>query len=192
MPITDPATELKKDEDGLSKRRMIFDLFLHEDDRISQRTDWFLIFNAILFEAFNAASKEHHRFALGLFGLVVSWLWLMNGMRQQWSSKQLGDRVESPDVMGTEISHEFRQLFEKRRKKMSRLYQWASAVPTFTVTIPLACVLAWAVMLDVPQSLIRFYDWVWISAALVVFAASALTFLVGRRLFGVFKKHVVD
>lgn len=193
MPMPDHTTEAKKESDESSKRRMIFDLFLHEDDRISQRTDWFLISHAILFEAFISVSNERYRLALGLFGLVVSWLWLMNGMRQQWSSKQLGDCVESPTLMGAEISHEFRHLFEKRRKNISRLYQWASAVPTFTVTIPLACVIVWIVLLDVPQSILKFYDWVWISAALTLIAASILTFLVGRRLFVVFKKHhVVD
>ncbi|OGQ51102.1 MAG: hypothetical protein A3J24_11510 [Deltaproteobacteria bacterium RIFCSPLOWO2_02_FULL_53_8] len=187
--MQDHTTEPKKDSDEPSKRRMIFDLFLHEDDRISQRTDWFLISHAILFEAFISVSNERHRLALGLFGLVVGWLWLMNGMRQQWSSKQLGDCVESPSVMGLEISHEFKHLFERRRKSISQLYQWASAVPTFTVTIPLACVIAWVVLLDIPQSIVKFYDWTWVSAALAITAASILTFLVGRRLFGVFKKH---
>ncbi|MBI5885820.1 MAG: hypothetical protein HZB85_04470 [Deltaproteobacteria bacterium] len=191
--MTEQATKTTKDEIGASKTRMIFDLFLHEDDRISQRTDWFLISHAILFEAFASVAKDHHRFAIGLFGLVVGWLWLMNGLRQQWSSKQLGERIETADVMGADISHELRQLFERRRKKMSRLYQWASAVPTFTVTIPLACVITWVVLLDVPQSVMRFYDHGWIVAALALAGASVLTILIGRWLFGSFnKRHAVD
>lgn len=193
MPTPDNTTEPKKEaSDESSKRRMIFDLFLHEDDRISQRTDWFLISHAILFEAFISVSNERHRLALGLFGLTASWLWLMNGMRQQWLSKQLGDSLESSAIMGVEISREFKHLFEKRRKKISHLYHWASAVPTFTFTIPLACVIVWFVLLDVPQSVAKFYDWTWISAALTLTSASALTFLVGRRLFGIFKKHLAD
>jgi len=191
--MTDPTTDTHKDGKGASKTRMIFDLFLHEDDRISQRTDWFLISHAILFEAFASVTKGHHRFAIGLFGLVVSWLWLMNGLRQQWSSKQLGERIESTEVMGADISHELRGIFERRRKKMSRLYQWASAVPTFTVTIPLACVITWAVLLDVPQSAMELYDRGWVIAAIALVASTVLTVLVGRLLFGSFKKrHVVD
>jgi len=191
--MTEQTTELNKNETSASKTRIIFDLFLHEDDRISQRTDWFLISHAILFEAFTSVSKDHHRLAIGLFGLVVSWLWLMNGLRQQWSSRQLGERIETADVMGPDISRELRQLFERRRKKMSRLYQWASAVPTFTVTIPSACVLTWIVLLDVPQSIIKFYDHGWIVAALALAGASVLTVLTGRWIFGSFnKRHVVD
>ncbi|MBI5562671.1 MAG: hypothetical protein HY894_07475 [Deltaproteobacteria bacterium] len=180
MTTNPPDTQTpQKAADEFSKRRMIFDLFLHEDDRISQRTDWFLIFNAILFEAFHAVTRDSQQFALGLFGLIVSWVWLMNGIRQQWTSMQLGNRMGSKDVMGEEISKEYKKIFEERRK-IPAWYGWARAVPSFTVTIPLACVAAWLFMLDFFQNLWGFYNWRWVVAAAIVIGSSLFTYLVEK------------
>src|SRR5262245_44854703 len=47
-------------------RDQLFSFFLHEAETISQRTDWFLLFHAILFEAFAMATHERERLLFGL------------------------------------------------------------------------------------------------------------------------------
>ena len=44
-------------DDKISRERLLQDHYFHEADRMNQRTDWFLIFHAILFEAFFSINK---------------------------------------------------------------------------------------------------------------------------------------
>ena len=84
-----------------SGKRLIYDLYFEEGSRTHQRTDWFLIFHAILLEAFfSEKSRGWAQDVVGSIGLVTSYLWLMAGVRQRWLFMHLGKCMESGQIMG--------------------------------------------------------------------------------------------
>ena len=93
-------------------RRLLFDFFIHEAENIHNRVDWFLIFHAILFEAFLNAHYSVHRITLGTLGCLVSYVWLIAGIRQLWDLRHLVESIKDRAVMGNATADAFTGLYE--------------------------------------------------------------------------------
>src|SRR5208337_825599 len=90
---TQPA---HKDADDLSASKVLLDFYMDEGARMHQRTDWFLIFHAILLEAFlSEKSNGWVQMVVGSIGVVMSFLWLMTGIRHRWIFTHLGNCMTS-------------------------------------------------------------------------------------------------
>jgi hypothetical protein len=131
----------------IKSAKLIYDFYFDEAARLGQRTDWFLIFHAILLEAFFAAPPGIARVIVGTLGLLTSYLWLVTGYRARWLSRHLGACMENPKLMGQEFSRTFERIFEMRRKGLPPWIQWAMPVPAFGVAIPCAFTAAWLALL---------------------------------------------
>lgn len=138
----------RMEEDKLSPARLIYDFYVDEGARLGQRTDWFLIFHAILLEAFFAAPHGAAQLIVGILGLLTSYLWFMTGYRQRWLSRHLGACMGNRNLLGPEVSGIFERIFEVRRKGLPRWVRWAMPVPTFAVVIPFAFTVAWLSLLS--------------------------------------------
>ena len=138
---------------------LLYDFFVDEAARLGQRTDWFLIFHAILFEAFfsvpNAslqpAAAEISQMIVAVIGCLTSYLWFMTGFRQRWLSRHLGECMVQERLMGGDVARLFAAIFEMRRKGLPKVIGWAQPVPTFAVVIPFAFTAAWFALLVVPS-----------------------------------------
>lgn len=142
-------------EDDLSARRVVYDFFMEEASRTHQRTDWFLIFHAILLEAFFAAKPLCLAASIvGLIGVLTAYLWLMTGVRQRWLMMQLGKCMANPALMGRGMSSVYSAVFEARKLRLSRVLRWARPVPVYCVTTPAAFLVGWtglSVWRDLPH-----------------------------------------
>lgn len=177
----------------VSHQTLIFDFFKEEADRLDKRTDWFLIFHAILFEAFFSARDRGFSYvAVGLFGLFTAFLWLAAGARQWWELRQLGACMEDEGLMGKPFAHVYRKIFESRRSLTPWWVRWARPTPAFAIAIPLLCTAVWAHLLGmdpVPALVRRFVPallearhqvlWHIVSAAAIVSAGIALVVWLG-------------
>lgn len=123
--------------------RMLFDLFIHEAENIHNRVDWFLIFHAILFEGFLAAHYLYHRIALSLLGCLISYVWLVAGIRQVWNLNHFIAAVSDDALMGPVAGNVFKGLYEARRTCQPRLMRWFSSVPAFSIVLPIALLSTW-------------------------------------------------
>src|SRR5215471_2780016 len=127
-------------------RRFLFEFFQAEAEYVNQRTDWFLIFHGILFEAF--VSKQEHpryRIILGLIGILISYLWLMAGLKQAWDLKHIVQDITDCSVMGRETAAVLKGIFGYRRKQ-PRPMRWFLTTPAFCIVIPGAFLIAWLLL----------------------------------------------
>lgn len=141
--------ELKSSNDELSGGKYIYDSYFHESDRISSRTDWFLIFHAILFESFFAINHSTARIIIiGTVGILCSLIWWVNGLRAYRISWQLGKLMADEYVTNAEISKMHNRIFEERRNQMDdKRDGWAKHVPLYAVITPFIFVIAWIALL---------------------------------------------
>ncbi|HEY3132510.1 MAG TPA: hypothetical protein VGL91_23870 [Acidobacteriota bacterium] len=118
--------------------QVIFDLAKHEDDTFGQRTDWLLIFHAILLEAFffSTPSFPTGAGAVSLFGLLTGYLWLVTGIRQWWGHKDTWRSLQDSEVVGEDLAIVFQGVSDTRRERQPSWYAWARATPAFAVLIP--------------------------------------------------------
>jgi hypothetical protein len=136
-------------------RNYVKETFFHELDRLSQRTNWFLIFHAALLTAF-VSCKDGVLYIIPFLGILTSYLWFMNGMRCRKALAQVGFYMENLNIMGNSneenidkptpnnIADMHKRLFDDRKKLMNdKPYSWASDVPTFAVAVPALWFLAW-------------------------------------------------
>jgi hypothetical protein len=130
-----------------TSENLIYDFYFDEGARLGQRTDWFLIFHAILLEAFFAAHYRPPQAVIGVLGCLTAYLWFMTGCRQRWLSRHLGACMGSEALMGKTVSHVFEEIFAVRRAGIPKWMQWAMPVPTFAVVIPAAFTIAWSALL---------------------------------------------
>jgi hypothetical protein len=128
-----------------SARRFLFDFFIHETENIHNRVDWFLIFHGILFEAFLAARYPVHRLTLGVLGSLVSYVWLVGGIRQLRNQRELVGAVKNATVMGPEAALLFKRMYENRSAQPGWM-KWASALPAFCIWLPSAVLASWIVV----------------------------------------------
>ena len=136
-------------KEELSGGKYIYDSYFHESDRISSRTDWFLIFHAILFEAFIAITHNTARIIIiGTVGILSSLIWWVNGLRAYRISWQLGKLMADEKVTNGEISKMHNKIFEERRNQMDiKRDGWAKHVPLYAVVTPFIFVSAWIALL---------------------------------------------
>jgi hypothetical protein len=147
-----------------SGKRVIYDLYFEEGSRTHQRTDWFLIFHAILLEAFfSEKSRGWAQDVVGSIGLVTSYLWLMAGVRQRWLFMHLGKCMESGQIMGDAAASMYRGVFKAREVGLTWVVRWARPVACFCVITPAAFVIAWAVLLALIE-----LKWRWLGLLLAV------------------------
>jgi hypothetical protein len=138
-------------------RGLIYDFFQEEGARLGQRTDWFLIFHAILLEAFfnvqdHDANHSWSQLVVGVLGFLVSYLWFVTGFRQRWISRHYAECMKHEGIMGPEVSRLLTNLFDIRRQGLPTLVGWAQPVPTFAVVIPCAFAIAWFILLVLHSS----------------------------------------
>src|SRR4051794_12507044 len=140
----------EKREGDPTARSIVQDFLIHEAARSHERTDWYLIFHAILFEAFFA--KDHPSAVVGSVGFIASFLWVMTGFRQSWLMMHLGRCMASAAIMGPDVSWTFNQIFAARDEGLSawpwRAVKWARPVPVFCVVTPVIFLVAWAILLE--------------------------------------------
>ena len=128
------------------ERRLLFDFFIHEAENLHNRVDWFLIFHGILFEAFLATHYFVHRITLGVLGCVVSYVWLVAGIRQLWDLRQLVSSMGDDSIMGSDAGRVFKELFRARDAIQPSWMRWAKATPAFSIILPFAVLVAWFVI----------------------------------------------
>src|SRR5438128_6090271 len=97
-------------EQGPSHRQLIYDFFMTEAQRIQERTDWFMIFHAILLEAF----FSHRSVTVGLLGVGTAFLWFVVGVRQWLELRQLGQCMGSSALMNRSFAQTYLAIFAAR------------------------------------------------------------------------------
>jgi len=130
-------------EEKPTREKLLYDFYFDEAARLGQRTDWFLIFHAILLEAFFASQDFVPKLVIGPLGWLTSYLWFMTGYRQRWLSRHLGECMAHAGLMGPETAGLFNNIFAMRRKGLPTVISWPMPVPTFAVIIPFAFAAAW-------------------------------------------------
>jgi hypothetical protein len=120
--------------------------FRHEDNALGNRTDFFLIFHAILLEAYFSGDKPPWvAIAISLFGFTCAFLWLSIGFRQR-VNHQFAIEVLKQDWL---VSRDFACIQKgigNIREKQSTFFKWAIATSAFAVVIPLAATILWAII----------------------------------------------
>jgi hypothetical protein len=155
------------------RRDFILAWFWHEGENLNQRTDWFLIFHAILVEAYLAAYTSSLKFKgleIGVFGLVTSFIWLMIGVRQEWHIKFFTKCVRKEEITGSsEISSTLSYILDARDKQPLWM-RWAHSVSLLSKLVPFCCVVMWAILVLQRCSL----RWWWLLVAIIVSISGCL------------------
>ncbi len=152
--------------------KMIYDSFFAEGARTHERTDWFLIFHAILLEAFfTEGAKGTAQVVVAWVGLVTGWLWFLTGYRQSWVFMHLGNCMTSNKNMTGDFTVTLQQIFNAR-KRIPRPFRWAWPVSSFCVVTPAAFVLAWLILLAIIE--FRWEKWLGLAASVVVCGLATL------------------
>jgi hypothetical protein len=133
--------------DDLTPRKLIYDNYFFESERMSHRTDWFLIFHSILLEAFFSINKcdTSSILTVGSLGVLLSIVWLANGLRYHRVQWQLGRFMED-SKMG-DIGEMHKRVFAVRGSiNDNRWFGWAAFVPLFGIVIPFIFIVCWVVL----------------------------------------------
>ena len=161
-------------EEDPQSPRMLFEFLLHESENLHSRVDWFLIFNAILFEAFFAAHNQH-RIVIGLLGSLISYVWLAAGIRQLWNIGHLVEIIRNEEIMGYETGKVFAQFYAGRWETQKWWMSWASSNPAFSGVIPLAVLSVWLYLSATASG--QFSCPVLLTAFLVIIAGTAFWYV---------------
>jgi hypothetical protein len=148
-------------------REYVSKTFFHELDRVASRTDWFLIFHAILFEAFFACKESIKVGAgdndiplaiVGFIGILTSYIWLMNGIRSWITLAQVGLYMGDSKIMGNgkpininspqNVAEMHNKIFRERNKSYFKrtMSGWARDLPAFAVVVPFLFISAWEIL----------------------------------------------
>ncbi len=175
-------------EDKLTPQRLIYDFYFDEAARLGQRTDWFLIFHAILLEAFFSAHDCLPQVIVGVLGCLTSYLWFMTGYRQRWLSRHLGECMAHEGLTGREVSKLFEGIFQVRRKGLPKIITWPRPVPTFAVVIPFSFAAAWfSLLLWVGRG-----RWLWVLVTVVITLLISTIWIVKLRNGPEISRQLVD
>jgi hypothetical protein len=118
--------------------------FWHEGDILTLRTEFFLIGQGILFEAFfSAASFKLRGLEIAAFGLVSSFAWLMVGARNDWHIRFISAVVSTPEVAGDATVAEFKKGILAIRDREPKWLRWAHSLLLFGRVMPFVCFDAW-------------------------------------------------
>jgi hypothetical protein len=130
-----------------SARAVLHEYFLGEGDNISQRIDWFLIFHAILLEAFFAAKGLRFKLTVLSFGLSTSILWIAIGLRQNWTMGLLRAALTMQEGGEESLREVLLGVRESQDANLPRWYRWVRAIPIFTIIIPSLTLGTWLTLL---------------------------------------------
>lgn len=152
MPNNGPQSqdELQRDKPAgkpePSQEQMFLDVFMKEIDRLDTRTDWFLIFHAILLEAYATAKDVNplSQVLVGILGFVTATLWFFAGWRQRQIMLFQGMMMRKAAYAG-HLAAPFRKFVDARKKRV--WFEWAKPDRAFTVAIPALIAVLWLVLL---------------------------------------------
>ena len=141
------------DSDDLSARKVLFDFYLDEGARLHQRTDWFLIFHAILLEAYlSERSRGSVQMLVGSIGIVITYLWFATGIRHRWTFMHLGKCISEEKIFGQSISSSLKGVFDNRNHHLpGRALPWARPTSCFGIITPLVFLIAWVSLLAMAE-----------------------------------------
>lgn len=155
------------------KPQLLFDFFIHEAENLHNRADWFLVFHGILFEAFVTSNGSTQRIPLGTLGVLVSWVWLLAGIRQQFALNHLARCMANAKIMGIETSYAFQRLWDARNKRKSIVTK-LQATPAFSIVLPAAVFATWLILVATDrQSVATALAFLWIAITTIAVATSA-------------------
>jgi len=171
--------ELEKEgEKKVYDEHLFKEIFFFETENINQRTDWFLIFHAILIEAYFSIEKITQKTILGYLGLLIAVLWLMSGIRTFKLLWQAGKSLNSKEIVGERMSNTFRKIFADRRASINnKFYGWARPAPLFSIITPVIILITWITILSFELSLIQMMILIAIVAVLVLIIAISANYI---------------
>ena len=170
-------------ENDISPQKFLYQINFEESARVYHRTDWFLVFHAIMFEAFFAAAPRGEdqtasafaQVVVAVVGLLAAFLWFVSGCRQRWILWHIGECMSDPELMpGLAPFH--RELYKVRHEHLPRAVAWAGTVGAFAVVIPFALTATWAVLIWLSSSICMA-----LGSAMVIVIASIATAWLGER-----------
>lgn len=136
--------------------KYIYDSYFQESDNISHRTDWFLIFHAILFEALFAAKEHCYKLSEGItlpfncvqliinfLGIAISFYWCMTGIRTWKILWKFGSYMRNKDAVGENLAATHNLIYSNREVTKEKFYPWAKPSIVFLIVIPLLFTIAW-------------------------------------------------
>jgi hypothetical protein len=145
---TNKSIELASRTAAEKKTKHLVRCFLHEDTALGTRTDFFLIFHAILLEAYFSAGRRQdwNSLAISVLGFICAFLWLGVGFRQRINHLRNKEalRSQSGDI-SPEIASIETEAYDNRDKQ-PWFMRWAIATLAFAVVIPLAVMLLWTII----------------------------------------------
>ncbi len=121
---------------------LLVERWRYEDETLAQRTDWFLVFHAILLEAFFGASTLGLHLLVATFGVCTGFTWAWVGMRHRWDHQHLARILQESDHVGPERAQAFRGIQNFRRTQPWWM-KFARATPAFAIFIPVATTIVW-------------------------------------------------
>jgi len=139
------------DTGDLTGVKYLYDSFFGESDKISHRTDWFLIFHAGLFMAFlSAASVGENsmpiQLILNILGVVISYYWLMSGIRAWAILWQFGNYMKHEAIVGRDLYNMQVRIFTERKKINKRFYGWSKPSIVFSMIMPFLFLVSWIIV----------------------------------------------
>jgi hypothetical protein len=138
-----------KADKQISGEELLDKHYFHEAERMNQRTDWFLIFHAILMEAFFSIGRRDIAsiIVVGSVGLLLSFLWLISGLRAGRMASHLGNMIGRE--MGRDASEMHHKIFSERQQFVNSnpWWGWTRFLPLFGVVIPVIFVIAWITLI---------------------------------------------
>ena len=173
-------------KDDYTGKKLVYDFYFHESDRISERTDWFLIFHAIMFQSyFGSLDKQvfMYKMLASLIGVMISYLWLMNGIRTWYLFWHLGKHMVDKELMGEMADMHIKIIRERKSTIDKKWYGWAKPSPSFSILIPTIFFIVWCAIFFTSANMH------WAIMAIIILIAMAL-FVYAISTFG--EKHIIN
>ena len=153
-------------DDKISQEGLLKEHYFHEADRMNQRTDWFLIFHAILMEAFFSVDKNDKNsiIVVGSLGFLLSVLWMISGIRSNKMAWQLSQLIRDEEGEAGKM-HE--KIFSTRDNTINKnlWYGWTKFLPLYGIVIPFIFIVAWLSLLIIRAK------WNWFDIAICLIAS---------------------
>lgn len=132
-------------------RKLAYDNCVHEIEVLGHRADLFLIFHAILLEAFfNAAGHENESINLTLIGILgagIAFAWLRIGLRQYWRINYLSEAVASSGTNDDETFVFHRNLEHIHKSNQKHSTNSLLATPVLALYIPMGIFVTWLLLM---------------------------------------------
>lgn len=143
----------EENDENVYDKSLIKHFFFTESDNISHRTDWFIIFHGVLFQAYISCTRFPIKMVVGYIGALIGILWLMSGIRTYKLLWQAGNYMQDKQIAGSRMANTFRKIFSERKSINNKFYGWARPAPLFSIITPAIFTIAWTVVLVLDFSL---------------------------------------